>query len=461
WQIRKRPVLPLRSGYFDEKDIDIISTHYYEQGIMIIYSSKSRKRFKTVNQIGIAFLANDNPAQLLWRSDEPFWKITNRHRGDKIIGASVDGDKIVLYIYELHKGIYSVNITNPFMTHKLIQQKISLDRYSNNPIIAPENRQSWEAIGTFNPAVMVGKDGRIHMLYRAIGADGISRLGYVSSSDGFSFDDSLPYPVYTMKKSSRDLKEQEYNPITNPSGGSWSGTEDPRMVSIEGRVYVTFNTFDGWNFIRASVITVNEDDLLKKNFAWGEPMYLSPLGEIHKNWVIFPEKINGKFAILHSISPELQIDYVDNLEDLHNNKKRIKSRFGQKQPRKTWDTWLRGVGPPPIKTDRGWLILYHAVDKKYPNQYRLGAKLLDLKNPRKIIARSAAPVLVPSQWYENESKPGVIYACGAIIKNGQLLVYYGGGDKHVCIASASIDEFIKELLTDRKPHLNFNQVTIS
>ncbi len=461
WQVRKRPLLALRPGYFDNSSIEVIATHYYEQGTIIIYTNKSKRRFKEVTAVGMAFIAHDNPTKVLWRSDEAVWKITGKQGGIRILGANVRDENITLYIHDANKGFYTVDITNPFVIYKTVEQNISLDKHDGNPVMTPDNKQAWEALGTFNPAVMIGRDDRVHMLYRAIGEDGISRLGYASSQDGFTFDDNLPYPVYTMPKSSRDISEQQYNPIANPSGGSWSGTEDPRMVSIEGQVYVTFNAFDGWNFIRASAVKISEDDLLRKRFAWSNPLYLSPQGEIHKNWVLFPEKINNKFAILHSISPEVQVDYVESLEDLHKGRQRIKSRFGQKQPRKTWDSWLRGAGPPPIKTDKGWLVLYHATDKRYPHQYRLGAKLLSLNNPSKIIARSAAPILVPDRWYENHSKPGVVYACGAIIKDNQLLVYYGGGDRHVCIASAPIDQFLEELLTERKPHLNFNEITIS
>ena len=174
---------------------------------------------------------------------------------------------------------------------------------------------------------------------------------------------------------------------------------------------------------------------------------ISPAGEVNKNWVLFPEKIDGKFAILHSISPEVQIDYANYLEEFSDGKRNIKSKFGQKAPRETWDTWVRGAGPPPVKTDKGWLVLYHAMDKKDPHiGYKLGALLLDLNNPKKVIARSPAPILTPEQWYENDWKAGVVYACGAVVKAGVLSVYYGGGDKHTCVAQTELAPLLDWLI---------------
>jgi predicted GH43/DUF377 family glycosyl hydrolase len=75
----------------------------------------------------------------------------------------------------------------------------------------------------------------------------------------------------------------------------------------------------------------------------------------------------------------------------------------------------------------------------------LGAMLLDLKDPKKIISRSKEPILEPEMWYENDWKPGVVYSCGALIKNDTLFVYYGGGDKHVCVATSSLEKIFDKL----------------
>ena len=105
-------------------------------------------------------------------------------------------------------------------------------------------------------------------------------------------------------------------------------------------------------------------------------MLISPPGEIHKNWVIFPEKLNGKFAVLHSITPKIAIDYFDSLDDF-DGEKYITSKYVRPPESGSWDSWVRGAGPPPIKTHTGWLLLYHAMDYRDPNRYK-GAMLLDL-----------------------------------------------------------------------------------
>ena len=122
---------------------------------------------------------------------------------------------------------------------------LELMKSLHNPILSP-GTNPWTAEAVMNPAA-AELGGRIHLIYRAIGTDGVSRLGYASSPDGILFDKRLPYPVYVAQKP-RNLPghAKRYSPILYASGGSWGGCEDPRMVVIEGRVYITFNMFDGW-----------------------------------------------------------------------------------------------------------------------------------------------------------------------------------------------------------------------
>ncbi|OHB14201.1 MAG: hypothetical protein A3G05_02065 [Candidatus Zambryskibacteria bacterium RIFCSPLOWO2_12_FULL_45_14] len=112
----------------------------------------------------------------------------------------------------------------------------------------------------------------------------------------------------------------------------------------------------------------------------------------------------------------------------------------------SWHNRTRSVGPPPVKTKYGWLIFYHAMDKDDPGRYKLGAMLLDLNDPRKILYRSRYPILEPDEWYENDWKPGIIYASGAIIKGETLFIYYGGGDKHIGVAYTNLDDFVSKLM---------------
>jgi predicted GH43/DUF377 family glycosyl hydrolase len=101
-------------------------------------------------------------------------------------------------------------------------------------------------------------------------------------------------------------------------------------------------------------------------------------------------------------------------------------------------------------------VLYHAIDVRDPGRYKLGAMLLDLNNPTKILYRSQAPILEPDFDYENNGfKSGVIYSCGAVVKDGELYVYYGGGDSVTCVAMANLATFLRELKQFGMPKLEF------
>ena len=328
-------------------------------------------------------------------------------------------------------------------------RRLLLNKSVHNPILAPGG-SPWTAEAVMNPAAVV-LDNRTHLVYRAIGTDGVSRLGYASSAKGIVFDTRLPYPAY-VAQNPRNFSGQvrRYSPVLYPSGGSWGGCEDPRAVVIGDRVYITFNMFDGWDFIRVAVISIAKDDFLAHRFGtWDGPYILSRPGERQKNWVLFPEKIRGKFAILHSIAPEVEIAYRDSIEEIGGAEPFIESwvgaRDGLPARENTWDSFIRSAGPPPLKTDRGWLLFYHAINEHDPGRYKLGALLLDLDDPTKVIHRAASPILSPDEQYENRGKPGIVYACCAIVRDGTLFVYYGGADKVVCVATAPLDSFLDTL----------------
>jgi predicted GH43/DUF377 family glycosyl hydrolase len=332
---------------------------------------------------------------------------------------------------------------------------VAIQKHEANPIIEPRPDVFWEMKATFNPAaVMAG--GRIHLLYRAIGHDDMSTLGYAASEDGVAISERPETVAFAHRnKGSRPL-------VTVPKinylsgGGCAGGSEDPRLVLIaeDARLYLTYTAFDGWGSVRIALASIAEDDFLHQRWAWSDPVFLSPPGEVHKNWVLFPEKINGKYAILHSLSPDVQIAYVDDLAEFQDDDRNIESRYARATDRAVWDNWVRGAGPPPIKTHLGWLLFYHAMDVKDPNRYKLGAMILDKDDPTKVLYRSRVPILEPEEWYENNGwKSGVVYSCGAVVKNGELYVYYGGADAVVCVAVANLDRFLDELVRYGTPQL--------
>lgn len=327
----------------------------------------------------------------------------------------------------------------------------ALVRAEENPIISPKPENNWEAWQTFNPGVILLGD-KVHFLYRAIGEDGISRLGYAVSHDGFHMSERLSYPVYE-----HPVKERRFNIFSYVSGGSWGGAEDPRIVRVgeEDVLYMNYTACDG--DLRVALTSIKAQDFLHKRWKWKPPAFISPPGEVHKNWVIFPEKIHDKYAILHSINPEILIAYRDTLE--FNEGEYIESYYNGTCRKRCWDTCVRGAGAPPIKTKYGWLLLYHAIDESEPGKYKVGAMLLDLSDPTKILHRSPEPILEPEEEYENSGcKAGIVYVSGAVVKNGELLVYYGASDSYVSVAHAHAEEFLGTLTKEGAPKLKAKTV---
>ncbi|MES2314986.1 MAG: hypothetical protein V4524_03590 [Patescibacteria group bacterium] len=348
--------------------------------------------------------------------------------------------------------------TTKYVQRSSEERKLSLNRSHKNPIVKPHPHHEWELHGTFNPGAIVDDTGTVHLFYRAIGADGMSRVGHASSIDGIHFDNRSLYPIYEPRPGlgipdpAKMLGPKRYEPLVYTSGGSWGGTEDPRAVRIGDRVYMIFLAFSGWDDMRIAVTSISVKDLKKRRWNWKKATFLSPAKSRNKNWVLFPEKINGKFAVLHGISPRIMIDYIDSLDSIAGVKPIQSSRdhggYGYTDPNreKFWDNRVRGVGAPPIKTKYGWLTLYHGIDNREPHKYKVGAMLLDLNDPTKILYRSPNPILEPEMHYENDGKPGIVYASGAVVKDGRLLVYYGGGDKYVCVAEMPLNDLLEWLV---------------
>ena len=460
WHGAGQDLLSPRRDSFDRGPLKLVTVAQLEQGLLVLYECVQETKSTRRIAIGAALFASDNPTHMLWRSDEPLWEETSRLRERKrVLGAVVYEQEIVFYLTSARDQIITVSAPNPYAQRPLGAIRTRLHRFPQNPILSPTFLE-WESQAVFNPAAFVDND-RVHLLYRALGPDGVSRIGYASSSDGVHFDERLPYPVYEPSygigypDKEHAASTQTYNTAANASGGGWAGCEDPRAVVIDGHAYMSFVAFDGWNFIRQALTSISLVDLNNKNWAWRKPVLISHPGQIHKNWVIFPEKINGQYAILHGLSPKIHIDYVDNLDDfdgetfINSLPPAGGSGYHDDSRKHHWDARVRGAGAPPIKTAMGWLLLYHANDKSDPGKYKLDAMLLDLNDPTKVLYRTSAPILEPQEWYENDGKPGVVYTCGAVIVNDNLIVYYGGGDKHIAVARAGVHDFLQALSRDQ------------
>jgi predicted GH43/DUF377 family glycosyl hydrolase len=333
----------------------------------------------------------------------------------------------------------------------------AIQKHAANPIIEPRGENFWEMKATFNPAA-VNVDNRVHLLYRAIGGDDMSTLGYAVSDDGITIAGRPDEFAFEHRnKGSEPLRTvPKINYLSG--GGCAGGSEDPRLVVIDedGKVYLTYTAFDGWGSVRIALSSIAKDDFVNRRWKWSPPFFLSPPGEIHKNWVLFPEKINGKYAILHSVAPKVLVDYFDSLDYFEDDDAVIRGSFRKMEVEDPgrWERMVRGAGPPPIRTRLGWLVFYHATDKREPTRYKLGAMILDADDPTKVLYRSRIPVLEPEEWYENTGwKSGVVYSCGAVVKDGELYVSYGGADSVVCVAVANLEHFLDELIRYGMPHL--------
>lgn len=319
-----------------------------------------------------------------------------------------------------------------------------LRRFGNNPILVPRTDHDWESHYVFNAAA-IRLDGQVHLVYRAIGNDGMSRLGYAVSRDGIHVDERSDAPVYQFGPDAIPPRRAGAALPPLASGGSWHGCEDPRLTQVGDRIYMTYTDFGGWESPPAVAITsIAVDDFLARRWHWTPARLMSPPGEVHKNWVVFPALFNGRYAVLHSLKPCVQVDYVDSLDELRPHDIRSLHLDGPRPP--GWDNWMRGVGAPPLETPAGWLVIYHAMDRKDPDRYKLGVMLLDRDDPTRILARLPYPLLEPNARYENDGfKVGVVYNCGAVLSGDELLVYYGGADAVVCGASISLAQLLGQL----------------
>jgi predicted GH43/DUF377 family glycosyl hydrolase len=326
-----------------------------------------------------------------------------------------------------------------------------LIRYEGNPILKPIPNHPWESKAVFNPAALF-LDGRVHIVYRAIGESDTSVLGYAASKGGLRISERMGEPIYIPRESFEGATPSEYDEcqvigLYTSGGGGHGGCEDPRLTRIDDTIYMTYVAYDGYSPPRVALTSISVNNFLKRKWIWKKPVLISRPGIINKNACIFPEKINGKFVIFHRVFPDILVDFLDNL-DFNGQSKWLEKKYCI-QPRVSfWDSRKVGAGAPPINTGKGWLFIYQAVDDLDPlYHYKIGAMLLDLNDPLKVLARCKVPVLEPHASYEiNGWKSGIVYPCGAVVIKNRLFVYYGASDRVTCVATADLNQFLERLL---------------
>jgi predicted GH43/DUF377 family glycosyl hydrolase len=292
-------------------------------------------------------------------------------------------------------------------------------RFKGNPVLEPIVENAWESRLVFNAAALHLKD-RVHILYRAMGNDAISRIGYASTSDGYRIDYRSPTPIF-------EPKEQVEH----------SGCEDPRLSLFDDKVvmaYTALSEVDHGQLYQIGLTSIGVEDFLNREWKWNSRA-LPFRGIRNKDAVLFPRRINGKYVMLHRFDPDVCVAYSADLETWCN----IRSIFG---PRiKSWDSWKIGAGGSPIEVNEGWLMIYHGVS--FEKVYCLGVVLLDKNDPEMVLYRSEIPILVPVKDYERFGKvPNVVFSCGNVLIDGKVLVYYGAADTVLCVATYELSELL-------------------
>lgn len=332
-------------------------------------------------------------------------------------------------------------------------------------ILLNSTEHNFENHAVANPAC-IEAGGKIHMFYRATNKDNISTLGYCE----------LKTPTEIGKRNKKPIlmPQEKYESM---------GMEDPRIVSIDGTYFLTYTAYDGTNALGAlatskDIKTFNRKGIITPKMTYKEfesciercigindkyfrfAKFFSRHGGIatphndlvwDKDVVFFPKKINGKFAFLHRIYPDIQIAYFNELNDLTSrywedylmnieNNVVLKSKM-------PFETSYIGGGCPPIETSEGWLIIYHGVeDTPEGYVYHACAALLDLNDPTKEIGRLKYPLFSPElDWEKQGVINNVVFPSAAILKGESLFIYYGAADKYIGIASVSLKELVDEI----------------
>ena len=327
----------------------------------------------------------------------------------------------------------SINLTDLISSiSPKTEERWHLKRFSGNPIITPNRDHPWESKATFNPAALRIR-GITHLLYRALSDDNTSTIGYATTKDGFTIDSRLPEPIYVPREPEETKKIENAN----------SGCEDPRLSKIGNRIYMCYTMFDGVGTPRVAVTSILEKDFLARRFVWDPPKVITPRGVDDKDGCIVPEKIGKKYLVLHRIGTDICGDYVASLDFSKDTVNKCIRVFGPRPG--LWDSVKVGIAGPPIKTKSGWLLLYHAISKRH-HTYRVGAVLLDLKDPTVVLARSSDPIFEPLEEYEKTGVvSNIVFPCGMIEEDGILYVYYGGADRVCGVATMELDILISGL----------------
>ncbi len=410
----------------------------------LLFYSHIRNYFSPQRAFGIEAVLLDlnNPLKIITRTDFPILSPEEYYEKHGMVpnvvfpsGAIVDKGWINLYYSAADTTCCLAKIKLDSFLEQLLEKEkriVKLDRAKENPIIQPVKDHPWEAKATFNPAAIY-LEGKVHLLYRAMSEDNTSVLGHATTQDGVHIDYRPQKPVYIP----REKFEQKLQP-----GGN-SGVEDPRLVKIGEKIFMFYTAFDGKNPPRVALTSISARDFLNYKWNWAKPMLISPPDLDDKDAAMFPEKIGGKYFVIHRSGDDIDLSFHKTL-DFDGTSWLEEYRWIHPR-RGWWDSKKVGVAAPPIKTAEGWVLLYHGVSED-DGFYRIGAVLASLRNPLKIIGRTDYPIFEPETPYEKEGiVANVVFPCGTVLINKKFFVYYGGADKTVEVATLEFQKLLEIL----------------
>jgi len=302
-----------------------------------------------------------------------------------------------------------------------------LHRFEGNPVISLEDIP-FRCNTVFNGAVVKKGDEYYHLM-RVEGQQGYSVFALARSKDGLHFTvEGKPVMIPALKGPFARYETR--------------GIEDPRITELEGIYYVMYTAYSKYG---TRIVLAKTED-----FYHYERIALVS-GPGNKDGILFPEKINSEYVRLDRPIGKgvgsMWVSYSKNLVDWGKSELLMTPRPG------LWDSFRIGASVPPIKTEHGWLEIYHGVKKTVAGLiYRIGTVLTDLEQPHKVIARCSEPVLSPREDYERIGDVGnVTFACGAVVENsGEIKVYYGAADTCICVATTNFNELIEATLAGER-----------
>jgi beta-1,2-mannobiose phosphorylase / 1,2-beta-oligomannan phosphorylase len=328
-------------------------------------------------------------------------------------------------------SLATVDLGSLLESMKFPWKEIGFRRLTEGELLKPRKNIPWESKAIFNPGA-VEIDDKINILYRAMSQDNTSVIGLAQSRNGTDISYLSDKPIYTPNES--------FESKSVPGGNS--GCEDPRITRIGNKIYMCYTAYNGITPPSAAITSISVSDFKKKKWNWSKPVLVTADGVDDKDACLHPEKVKGKYFLYHRVNNYICGDYGETTQfKERNNFRNIPILL----PRKgMWDSQKVGLSVPPIKTKKGWILIYHGVSGR--SRYRIGAVLLDLNDPTIVLSRTTDAIFEPREAYEIEGQVNyVVFPCGAVVRKGIIYMYYGGADSVVDVASMKLKDLLDVL----------------